>query len=334
MNISTATHLLFLGFLTTITTACSNEEAKNPKNQVEDAVVLVTDEIRKEPNNPNLYIKRALLYRDRKLFDLALNDAEKALSVDSTVSYFHQVKGEVYFASGALRPARLSLEKALVFDESNADLLLKLGEVEFLLRRYEDALTHINEALRVNDKAAQGYFLKGFIYKELGDTVLSKSSFQTATEVNPDHYEAYVELATLYAYQKDSLALQYYDNAIDLKPKSAEALYGKGLFQQNRGKFDDALAIYRSLLKADPDNFLGFFNTGYIYLIEFAEFDSARMYFDSVLMVQPNMLDAMYNKGLTYEMEGEFSTAKEYYQDVLQIDAQNDNAARGLMRLE
>lgn len=148
-----------------------------------------------------------------------------------------------------------------------------------------------------------------------------------------DHFEAYMELATIHAYQQDELALQYYDNAIGLKPKSAEALYGKGLFEQNRGHYDEALAIYQHLTQVDKQNFLGYYNTGYIYLTAFAEYDSALAYFDTVLMVQPKMVDAMYNKGLAIEFKKDYPKAREIYRSVLDVDPQHDLAAKGLSRL-
>lgn len=310
-----------------------SEIEKEVREAPQDYVEKVSDEIIESPNNPNLYIKRALAYQDRGLMELARKDVKRALSIDSTASYFHQVLGEINFLDGELRPARLSLEKATKLDDSNTDAWLKLAEVYFILRRYEEAIDAVNEALRIDDQLEQGYFIKGYVYKELGDTTRAKSSFQTTIEVNPDHYEAYMELGSLYAFQGNPLALEYFNSALDLKPKSAEAFYHKGMFLQAGSKYDEARNTYQKLLQADPNNVLAYYNLGYLHLTEYLNFDTAALYFDSVLTVQPDYVEAMYNKGLAYEEMELYGEAETAYRNALSINPQYDPAAKGLSRI-
>jgi len=317
--------------------ACSDREkpavAKEVESAPQDYIENLSDEIIESPNNANLYIKRALAYKDRKLMELATKDVQRAISIDSTASYFHQVLGELEFLQGELRNARLSLERATELDESNTDAFLKLAEVYFLQRRYEQAIAAVNKALQVDDKLEQGYFIKGYVYKETGDTSLAKSSFQTAIEVNPDHYEAYMELGSLYGHEGDPLALEYFNSALEIKPKSAEAFYHKGMFLQAGSKFDEARDTYQKLLQADPNNVLAYYNLGYLYLTEYLAFDTAAAYFDSAAAVKPDYVEAIYNKGLAMEEMGEFGRAETAYRNALSIDPQYDLAAKGLSRI-
>jgi tetratricopeptide (TPR) repeat protein len=303
------------------------------KSAPEDYVERLSDKIIENPNNANLYVKRALAYKDRQLLELAGKDVQRALSIDSTASYFHQVLGEVEFAKGELRLARLSLEKAVELDETNTDAGLKLAEIYFLLRRYEEAISTANLALKVDDKLSEGYFIKGFVYKEIGDTTLAKSSFQTATEVNPDYYEAYMELGSLYAFEGNPLALEYFNTALEIRPSSAEAFYHKGMFLQAGEKYDEARETYEELLKADPNNVLAYYNLGYLYLTEYLEFDTAAAYFDSALMVRPDYVEAIYNRGLAFEEMGAMDKAENAYRNALSVDPQFDPAAKGLSRI-
>jgi len=318
--------------------SCDNNPKKKSQRQAvkeikQDRLEELSDEIIESPNNPNLYIKRALIYKKKNLLDLGLKDVDRAMSIDSTVSYFHSVKGDFYFTKGELRNARLAFENAIRFDNTNTDALVKLGEVNFYLRRYEEALDHINNALRENDQLAQAYFLKGYIFKELGDTVLAKSSFQTATEVNPNHFEAFMELGSLYSYENDPLAIDYFETALQINPNSAEAYYNKGMFLQSNGQIEQALEVYTEMVKTDPNNFLGYYNMGYIYLTDYLEYETAQAYFDSVLMIKPAYVDALYNKGLCSEEMNRNGEAEAIYRKVLDIDPQHDLAAMGLERV-
>jgi tetratricopeptide (TPR) repeat protein len=307
----------------------SKKEAEAPQDYIEQ----LSDQIIESPNDGNLYVKRALAYTERNLMELAIKDARRALSIDSTVSYYHQVLGEVSFLKGELGPARRQLQRAAELDPSNTDALLKLAEVRFLLRRYEEALIAVNDALREDEQLAQGYFIKGYVYKETGDTTTSISSFQTAIEVNPDFYEAYMELGSLFAYQGDPIALEYFNSALAINPNSAEAFYHKGMFFQAGSRIDQARDTYFELLQADPNNVLGYYNLGYLYLTEYLAFDTAVAYFDSAAAVRPDYIDAIYNRGLAYEEMELYGEAEDNYRQALLINPQYDLAARGLSRI-
>ncbi len=331
--------ILCLTFCVGLLTSCSEEPGSAEKSVAtkssskDDIIASLSDEIIENPNDANLYIKRALIYQNRNQMNLAIKDAERALTLDSTASYFHQVLGELNFLRGQLGPARQSLERAAELDESNTDALLKLAEVQFLLRRYEESINSINTALVQNDRLAQGYFIKGYVYKEIGDTTLAKSSFQTVIEINPEHYEGYMELGSLFALEGDPLALEYFNSALELKPKSAEAFYHKGMFLQAGSRYLDAKNTYRELLQVDRGNVLAFYNLGYLYLTEFLEFDTAIAYFDSALAIRPDYIEAMVNKGLAQEELELFGDAENSYRAALSVDPQFDPAAKGLSRL-
>lgn len=335
--------LSFILFVALSTAMCSHpdssadvsraEVAKEGGSEPGDRIADLTDDILDKPNNPNLYIRRALAYTESNNFNLALKDVDRALTIDSTVSFFHATRGEIMFKAGDLRNARLSLERAVAYDPENTEALLKLGEIYFLLRRYEESVDAIDAALMLNERLPQGYFLKGFLFKEIGDTTKAISSFQTATELNPDFYDAYMELANLYSWQGDPLALEYLNTAIDLRPKSVEAWYNKGVFYQSTGYVEEAIEAYQELVKRDSDGFLGYYNMGYLYLTEYLAYETALAYFDTVLTIQPMSFDALYNKGLCYEEMGDAEMAEAIYREVLANDPQHTLAAMGMERL-
>lgn len=298
-----------------------------------DPVADLTDRIAKNPNDPNLYVQRSLAYRAGGMFELALRDIDRAMSFDPNSSYFHFLQGETEFRAGNLRDARLALEKSAELDETNTDALLLLGEVHFLQRRYDEALETVNRALKVDAHLNQGYSIKGFVYKELGDTALAKSSFQTAVEVDPEDYDSYIQLGSLNAYQGNPIALEYFNTALELRPKSAEAYYFRGMFLQAGKKYDEALQNYRDMIEVDPGNPLGYYNIGYIYLTQRLAFDTAMAYFDSTLAVRPSYVDAVYNKGLCYEEMGKPGMAEREYAMALEMDPQHSLAARGMSRV-
>jgi tetratricopeptide (TPR) repeat protein len=325
-------HLITASLLWACTGQYKQETAK-PIAPGDDAVAVLTERIIANPNNPQWYIERAYAYSDRGMFDLSKRDIDRIMLIDSMASTHHAAKGEIFFRARELRTARLSFERAVELDAQNTAAMLKLAEVNFLLRRYKEAIEAADRALGVNERTPKAYFLKGYIFKELGDTSRALSSFQTATEVDPEYYDAFMELGYLYAAKGNPLAIEYFNTALDLRPASSEAYYHKGMFYQAAGHFQDAMEVYRAMVKADANAFLGYYNMGYLHLVELGEFRTAAAYFDTVLTIQPGYIDALFNKGLSYEELGEERTAVAIYQEVLSRDPQHTLAAMGLERL-
>jgi tetratricopeptide (TPR) repeat protein len=65
------------------------------------------------------------------------------------------------------------------------------------------------------------------------------------------------------------------------------------------------------------NTFVHFYNKGYIYLVYFGDNDKALECFDQVLQINPNSVNALFNKGRTYEQMGDFINAKSIYLQIL-----------------
>ncbi|MGV3638834.1 MAG: tetratricopeptide repeat protein, partial [Flavobacteriales bacterium] len=210
----------------------------------------------------------------------------------------------------------------------------KLAELRLVRREYKDAMAEVNDALRIDPEHARGYFLKGWIHQEAGDTNLAISSYRTATERDPAFYEAYSALARIHARRGDPLAWQYYQAALELRPKSVEALYAHGLYAQETGRDSIALADYALIKELDPNNPTAWYNTGYIYLEHQDRFAEARKEFQGAITRMPTYAQAYYNRGLTYEFEQKLDSAVMDYKVALALQPDLDAAAQGLDRLQ
>lgn len=98
----------------------------------------------------------------------------------------------------------LILERFIAHSPENIDVLNALALEYFLLPkpRYNLAIDTYNKVLKLDIQNADAYFYKGLIFKETGDTAKAISSFQTCTEVDPDYYDAYMQLGMLYSAKK------------------------------------------------------------------------------------------------------------------------------------
>lgn len=292
----------------------------------------LNDAIVADPSNIDLFIQRAAVKNESGLRNEAFNDLNRALQIDSTVAKVYFNRGNMHFEDQAFDKAIEDYRACVQYDSDNTGCLLKLGQMETYLQNYTKAIKHINDALRNDEQLPMAYYLKGRIYKETGDTVLAASSYQTAIEVDPEFYDAYIEVGLLYASAKSDLALEYYRTATELRPQSVEAWYNMGLYLQQTGtktnaRFYEAFDAYDKIIEIDPSNATAPYNKGYIYLEYLQEYDSAATYFTKATELYPGYFQAYYNKGLALESLGKKQEALREYNRALSLQPDYTPAA-------
>ena len=276
------------------------------------------------PDNIDHFLHRAVMYRDIDSLEQAMLDIQRVLRIDSTIAEAHHVEGDILFKSQAIDLAMDEFDTCLEYDPEHVDCLLKKAEIQLLLKQYDDAVSLINRALVVDQFVPHAYFMKGILYKEQGDTNLAVSSFITATEVDPNFYDAYMQIGLLYASVQNDLALEYYNSALDVSPSSVEALYAKGMFLQEsangeEARLRDAMAVYDYIDEIEDGFAASAYNRGYIYLEYLTEYDSAATEFSTAIERYPGYFQAFYNRGLCWESMDELQRALNDYDKALHI---------------
>ena len=317
----------------------------SPKKQEEKTIVQqtvqpvvsevdrLTMEINAKPTNADAYYQRAQAYSSLKKFRLALNDINKAVSLDSTKSDYYLVQADALFANLLIPQAKQAFEKCLSLDPKNIDAWLKMAELHLYIKKYKDCLQYTNEALKIDKHKSKAYFIKGFVYKETGDTVKAISSFQTCVEQEPENYDAYMQLGILYGTRLNKLAPQYFSSALRLNSKSVEALYGRGLFYQNTREFNKAFDDYTAILRIDPKYKDAHYNLGYIHLVYLKVYDQAIKHFSDAIRCDQYYVQAYYNRGLCYENLGNIDAASADFKQALSIFPTYKLAKDGLKRV-
>ncbi len=162
----------------------------------------VNKKILDNPDDPSLYNERAKIYLQFKQFEDAISDAKRSIRIDTTNAAFYLTEADIFFAANETRNAKDVLENVVKKFPENTDGLLKLGELYYFVKQYENAFAKINQALKVNENLAKGYYLKGSIYKEVGDTGKAISSLETAIEQDNKNYGAFLALGLIYGAKK------------------------------------------------------------------------------------------------------------------------------------
>ena len=168
-------------------------------------------------------------------------------------------------------------------------------------------------------------------------------------------------------------AVKELERALELAPDDAQAETLMGWAQMLRGQYDDALFTYYKVLARSPDNPLARVNLGYICLkkgifgeaiehlskairqdqdrkaslyahfymglvyLEREMYDDARAFFRRTLELGPNMLEAWYEMGRAFYLEGNRKAAAEAWRQGVEANRFNvwgERSGEALKQLE
>lgn len=340
------TLLLGIGSLLLVAASCNSGEEQPEENGTEQRteddfpeIKALTQQIENNPNNAELYFNRGDAYTRLGYFKKAITDLEQAIELDPDVNYYHVRLSDIYLLEENPRlnlpDSRKAIEilEAYLNDHPEDQLVLKeLALSHFYVDQYEESIGLFSKAIEQKAFNPEAYFYIGLNHKYAGDTVRAISNFQKAVEQDPEYYDGYMQLGLLLSQRKNNLALTYFDNAIQIDPRSTEAIYGKAKFLQDTRRYSESKRVYRQLAALDPQRAETYFNLGYIYLDQ----DSlAKAYsnFDRALQVDPAYADAYFGRGVVLEAQGDTAAAVSNYRNALNIQAEHPGATQALQEL-
>lgn len=320
-----------------LTCACSGGDEKQVSQSESGKTISTADSltqlIEQNPSSREARINRAKYFENVGNKAGAISDRVRALELDSSRSDDFSALGQLEFDGGDFDASRKHFQSALRINPADTTALLGMARIELALGNHEQSLKLLNEALKIDDQLARAYFIKGFLYLDLRDTTLAKSSFSTATEVNPSYYDAFMMLGVIAQRQQSDLAPLYYSSALDIDPQSVEARINRGLYFQDNNNADEALADYQAALAIDSTNAVAAYNTGYVYLVLKEDPEQSIVWFSRAVKFVPGYFEAWYNLGYAYELIGEKQQAAEMYRKSLSYNENYVLAQEGLQRL-
>ena len=123
---------------------------------------------------------------------------------------------------------------------------------------------------------------------------------------------------------KKQIADEQVNVQIEMKKQFEQAVE-----HQNNGKYDQAKAIYQSLLSQNSALISPSLNLG-IIAVKQTQTDEAKKYFDAVLSIDPKQNTALTYLALLAREAGKFDQAESYLRQILEVEPNNLNAIRNL----
>lgn len=317
--------------------SCGSDTAKKVDSQSKSITGIqeiddVTRLIFKDGDNPELYKERAALYMKKGIYENALYDLKKAISMDSLNPAYYHLLSDAYMDNMDSKMALETMKRITKIHPERIPSLLKLSETEFILKQYENAMFSATKVLSLNPNEAEGYFMLGMILRETNDDVKALNSFQTAIEMNPELVDAWLILGEMYEEKKDPIAIKYYEGATQADPNNISAMHYKALYMQNHGREADAVEVYKNIILKDKFYSDAYLNAGLLYL-EMDSIELAKEHFNIMTRTAPQKYLGHYYLGICNEMLGDFDEARENMRSAQNLNQEDKRIGKAAARI-
>ena len=321
--------------------ACGVSDEGEQKSDVQ----ILSEKIAENPEDIELLYERVEYNKLNNNLESILYDLKGIIHLDSLDLKSHNQIAATYFELSKLPNTNSNypslvkhhLQKSLILNDKQASAHALMGELmmvygAFNPENYKKAIESFNTSLKLDYNQERTHMLLGYTFKQLGKEEFAVNCFRNSINVNPDFYEAYVQLGQIFHFKKDTLAAVYYDNALRINPTDELILYNKALFYQDIEQWNKSLDAYAELHKVDPFNSSGHYNLGFIHM-ELGLYDVAANNFSDAIYSNSEFYEAYYSRGNCFETLGNIAQAESDYKRAIEINPEYTYAIEALESL-
>jgi tetratricopeptide (TPR) repeat protein len=307
-------------------------------------------------------------------WDKMLAVEEQILDVDSNNADLPDLQRDAQGNINWLEEALKDFEESLRLDPGNPCALNGKGEVLVRLKRFAEALPALEEAVSINPNYAMAHNNKGDAlfglecYEEAlkaYDCALSaepKKIFAAdnkktdpndpnwftemlVRDLNTRQQAVEINRASVYESKGDTLyqlklyedAIEAYEQASCIDPRSISAYNSKGNTLSKLERFEEAIEAYEQALRIEPTSLALYTNKAYA-LNQLDRYEETLRVYEQMLHLDPNNPVTYNNKGFALYCLKRHEEALEAYQQSLELDPNNaivhTNKGRALLALK
>lgn len=154
--------------------------------------------------------------------------------------------------------------------------------------------------------------------------------YQKSIDLNPQDWEAYKNLANLWAINGNlEQAITYYQKVIYLNPNLAEIHNNLGNCFLAKNQLEDAIASYQKAVTLNPKYPEAYYNLGNACKAK-GDLATAKIHYEKTISLKPNFPEVHNNLGLVLQEEGYLAAAITCYQEAIKLNPEYAEAHNNL----
>lgn len=233
-------------------------------NKIEESIELILSLIDLEPKNLQLKKNLAGAYEQKTNFEAAVS-TYKIILDEADMRDMQQVNFELsnLYASWAMHLFDIGdndgcfrkFIAALQHNSQNPDIYFKLGNVNKFIRNFNEAISQYKKALELDSTNVEYYYAMAECYEAIDSIYDQKRNLLDSLKYNTNNAKVYYKLGIIHQLQGDlASAITSMKKALELDKSYTEAMLKLALMHEHKGNKDEALILYESILKINPND--------------------------------------------------------------------------------
>lgn len=260
-----------------------------------------------------------------------LTEAAREMPGDASI---HLDRGAVLGELGRYEEAEIALRAGLALAPAHATGYLTLAKVLVSAHQYAEALSTIDVHSKLTGEDAKGFdvhYVRGLALRRLNRLRESETELRRATELEPAHSDALLNLAAVLASRGESEeAIAYLKKAAGLQPDAADIRYRLAQALRAAGDAEGADAEFKEFERIRARSQRGsrvavLMRQGQQSLAA-GDPEGAKESYQAVIRQEPTHIEAHLNLGLAYERLGSSKLAEVMFRKATELDPQNAEA--------
>jgi tetratricopeptide (TPR) repeat protein len=313
------------------------------QERYQEAIEKYTQAIKLLSDYAELYYNRAWCYEKLKMYDKAIADLEKAIQYDKNDSDAHLMLGYLLYNKGDKETSIThfgrvwderknshnpffreadSLHRDKKFDEAlvlykkcldfNIALFYsnhRTGMVYYEKALYDQAIPYFDKATKFTEEKEVhlAHLMLGNALFKVKDYYYAINAFNAYIKTGPDNEQAYLSRGVarmkMYEYNYKTEALKDINKALELNPKSSNAIFWKASFFIQTQRFKEGLTLIDSLIRDFPTEMRPYIERGKAY-VGLKQYGKALDAFQTVKNRKPTLAEPYLETGKLYLEQG------------------------------
>ncbi|XP_042308112.1 tetratricopeptide repeat protein 6 [Sceloporus undulatus] len=241
-------------------------EGKTEENeQCQSEIERITQQINKGYLSAFNYCRRGAIYRKIGKMQTAMDDLEKAISLEPTLADAYWHRHLLFLYQNKIIPALEDLNFIIKYNKNNADAYMSRADI--YRRQGDNSLAIINYTLaaRCRPTDDEVYYKRGETHEENGDLLLAMEDYTKCLYYNPKRIDALMKHG-IYYFDKSawSVAINDFTTVVEEDPRHAEARTYRGRAYLKLEQYQNATEDLCAAIHLNPRNWIAYYYRGCI----------------------------------------------------------------------
>jgi tetratricopeptide (TPR) repeat protein len=250
--------------------------------------------VRLRPDNDVLpLLNLAHYYARRGLDQKGLDTMKQALQIKKGDPDILLALAQLQFDIKRLDEAEVTVDKVLSSDEGNLGAIFLKGKIHLARRHFVDAQDRFDRIIRESPGSALGYYFKALALIGNGERRSGEGVLMKAIELNPQLVDARMILVELYLLDgNNSHARKEIERVLAMDPQNTKALILQGNLFLLEKDSAGAEAAFKEVIRIDPHSAGGHVRLGRFYSLLKRD-EEALLHFEKALATNPRHTEAL-----------------------------------------